>query len=282
MSRSSSPERYMTVPMVYTYYGLLKAGSLEDIVDAIWNAILPVYFTRQEGYGTIPQGYVNRKHNLKRADLILRKVNHFSSKAEAIAIIESKGVDHESSTAVWTEALEQLNMYFVNLRAEERDAQERELFGIITVGHYSRFYVMKPHQRRCIDHPEAPSDKYGNPNRPLEFKKDEEEMMRMLLTIKRAVSPHSSPAGSSRGSSRPPSSRGSPMALDRPSSRGGTPGASSSRPQSRAGPAHPTTYSRPSSSHGNPPASSSRPGSSSGSRPGSSSSYRPSSSGSYR
>ncbi len=81
---------------------------------------------------------------------------------------ESSG--YETQKTVWVDALEQLTNYLKLVRTEQ--GGEDILYGNVTIGTYTRFYMLKPGEEIMHDYVEQPD--------PLELKQDEEIVHRIL------------------------------------------------------------------------------------------------------
>jgi len=160
--------KYMQYPIIKTYYDRLKKDSLEADVDAMWNNILHLYFTIQKNYG-VEQESRPLKAISKRTDFTVRYVKKGVSKK--IIIIEVQRVAYEAQSSVWAEAVEQLTDYMTLVRTEQKD--DIALYAIVTVGHYSRFYLFTPGENHLTDYP-------GTNGKFFEFKNDEAQIERLL------------------------------------------------------------------------------------------------------
>lgn len=206
----------MSYRIVKSYYDELTKKSDEWVVDRLWGAILGIYFTAAEDFGVEVQPRPAPTKSKEANDVTVAYVHHASNKRKALCLFEDKRVQYETRSAVWTEAKEQLTGYMLKQRKAMKQDTET-IYGVVTVGHYSRFYILRPGQDELDTYP-GTNDAY------FEFKKDEATIIKILLQIKGNVSRPSTPAsrpGSSSGP-RPGSSSGS-----RPgSSSGSRPGSS--------------------------------------------------------
>ena len=160
----------MQYPVIKTYYDRLKKDSLAADVDAMWNNILHLYFTIQKNYG-VEQESRPLKAVSKRTDFTVRYIKNGVPKK--IIIIEDKRVAFETQSSAWAEAVEQLTDYLKLLRTEQKDDNDKPLYAIVTVGHYSRFYIFAPGENHVTDYP-------GTNGKLLEFKKDEAQIESLL------------------------------------------------------------------------------------------------------
>ena len=202
-------------------YKELTKHSLENAVDILWTNILREYFLNREGFQLVVQGYVDDRHNKKANDVTVRYVKN--GRKKSLILIEDKRVLLEGQSAIWSEAFDELTEYMRLARgALPNDQPAERMFGIVTVGHYSRFYIMDPGDSTLRNHP-ATQGEY------LEFKKDEEDIVNLLESIKAEASrPSSSASGSGQANARRGSQAGS-RSGSQPGSRSG------SQPASRSG-----------------------------------------------
>lgn len=210
----------MSRRIVRSYYDDLNEKLDGSMVDKIWNVVLNIYFTTDEDFGVEVQAHHNPKKGEEDIDATIAYVHYATSKRTALCLFEDKRVKYEEQDSVWTTAKEHLTEYMLTQRRASR--QENEvIYGVVTVGRYSRFYQLNPGQTELDYYPDTTHDDI------FEFKKNEREILDILLAIKAVVSRPASNGGSrlpSNAGSRPPSSLGS-----RP------PSSTGSRPVSRAG-----------------------------------------------
>ena len=209
----------MQYETIQDYYKQLTKDSLENVVDNLWNNILREYFLNREGFQLEVQSRPAPGMTKQSNDVTVRYIKHGNKKP--LILIENKRVSKETHESTWKEAVSELTNYMKLSRAALPVGAPREtMFGIVTVGHYSRFYILPAGNKTLEDHP-------ATNGRLLEFKRDEPAIVTLLLSIKDQASR--------------PSSTGSPAASERPGSRGST---TASRPNSSRGS---TTVSRPGS-----------------------------------
>ncbi len=163
----------MKYEVIQTYYKELKKSSLENAVDVMWANILPLYFKLELGYGIDAQPCMRDGKTKKIPDFAIRIVKNGQPKK--VCLIEDKRVMHEGSAATWGEAFNQLTAYMVTARDSNTNPSET-MYGIVTVGHYSRFYELLPSQDELCNL----SDYDGS---PLHFKKDEMQIDAMLQSL---------------------------------------------------------------------------------------------------
>ncbi|KAK4153865.1 hypothetical protein C8A00DRAFT_33335 [Chaetomidium leptoderma] len=217
---SYDPNGYMQYETIRDYYKQLTKDSLENVVDNLWNNILREYFFNREGFQLEVQSRPAPGLTKQSNDVTVRYVKNGNKKP--LILLENKRMSLETHTSTWRDAVTELTNYMKLARSTSSPAAQAEpMFGIVTVGHYSRFYILYPHESTLTDHPTTAGDL-------VEFKQDESLIVSLLLSIKAQASRPSS-AASHRADARP-GSRGSTTA-SRPASRGNT--TTASRPASR-------------------------------------------------
>ncbi|KAI0470513.1 hypothetical protein GGR56DRAFT_660653 [Xylariaceae sp. FL0804] len=170
----------MHLDIIQYYYSALKGDSYEADVDRIWNTILPMYFGAHKNYGIEQQPrpqYPGASD--KQADFLIRFIirSTKSGASKKVVLIEDKRVGEERSTATWQSAVGQLTDYMVFARTHQASPPGGEsMFAIVTIGHFSRFYELRPGESELVDYPGTTGD-------PLEFKKDEETIDALLVQI---------------------------------------------------------------------------------------------------
>lgn len=158
----------MQFPVIKAYYEKLKEGSLGADVDSLWINILGLYFTVPKNYG-LEQERRPLAGIKKRADISIRLVKNGILKK--IILIGDKRVEFESQNCAWEEAVDQVTDYLKLVRTEQ--GNEKTLYVIATVGHYSRFYYLNPAKNKLTDYP-------GTNGKPFEFKNDEANIESLL------------------------------------------------------------------------------------------------------
>ncbi|KAH9986269.1 hypothetical protein F4779DRAFT_305634 [Xylariaceae sp. FL0662B] len=166
----------MRFPAIQSLYNDLTKDSLENVVDALWNNILPLYFRIQDNYAIEAQAGPD-KRTKKKADFAVRYVHN--GHPRKVVLIEDKRVCDEGSDAVWLAAMEQLSMYMCHARSTDERLRET-LYGIITVGHYSRYYKLPRFERDLSNFSSNYLDYNGE---ALHFKKDEGSMHTLLMEL---------------------------------------------------------------------------------------------------
>ena len=156
-------------------YAELNNDSLENAVDILWANILPLYFTLTKGYGIMIQQRPWPGVTKTKADFIIRCVKNGQSKK--VCLIEDNRVKHESSGSKWADVVEQVTGYMTATRAANLDPNE-VMYGIVTIGHYSRFYELWPGERQLRDYSEHDGS-------PLHFKHNEPEIDTILCDLSR-------------------------------------------------------------------------------------------------
>lgn len=163
----------MRWPSIKSLYKELKKDSLENAVDALWNNILQLYFRVEYNYAIEAQANPDRKSK-KKADFAVRYVHNGIPRK--VVLIENKRVSDESSNAAWAEAMMQLVGYMEQARAAN-PTPNTAMYGIATVGHYSRYYTLSPGAAALSDFSSSYMDYSGE---PLHFKHDEYWMHTLL------------------------------------------------------------------------------------------------------
>jgi hypothetical protein len=162
----------MRWPSIQSLYKELKKDSLENAVDALWNNILQLYFRVENNYAIEAQANPDRKSK-KKADFAIRYVHN--GVPRKVILIEDKRVSDEGSDAAWAEAMKQLVGYMVQARAA--NSSTSAMYGIVTVGHYSRYYTLSPGAATLVNFASNDMDYNGE---PLHFKNDEYSMHTLL------------------------------------------------------------------------------------------------------
>jgi hypothetical protein len=162
----------MHLAMIQYYFAELKAGSLEQAVDNMWNNILPRYFDLEENYGT---GLEQRPMgtNKQGADLTIRYIQNGMLKK--VILVENKRYDVTTQNGAWAVAVEQLTAYLKLVRTEQL-AFKDTLFGIVTIGRWSRFYELQDGASTLNDYP-------GTGGKYYDFKESEDEMDAILYQL---------------------------------------------------------------------------------------------------
>lgn len=165
--------QYMHLPIIQAYYNDLTKDSLENAVDLMWANVLPLYFTGVEGYGISLQERPWPGVAKTKADLAIRYIKN--GQPRKVCLIEDKRVMYESSDGRWQSAVEQLTTYMTVTRASNPNPSET-MYGIVTVGRYSRFYELRAGQRKLMDFTYCDGS-------PLHFKHNELEIDGILCYL---------------------------------------------------------------------------------------------------
>lgn len=163
----------MRWPSIQSLYKELEKDSLDNAVDTLWNNILQLYFRVECNYAIVAQATPKTKSK-KKADFAVRCVRNGVSKK--VILIENKRVSDEGSDAVWYDAMEQLTECMGQARAANR-ASKKDMYGIVTVGHYSRYYTLAPNMNTLSNFSSGHVDYNGE---ALHFKNDEYWMHTLL------------------------------------------------------------------------------------------------------
>ncbi|KAL9131738.1 MAG: hypothetical protein Q9217_000413 [Psora testacea] len=164
--------KWMHLNIFQHYFEAIKAGSVEQAVDKMWNNILPRYFDPEEDYGMEleqrPLGTAKQ-----RADLTIRYVHNGERKK--VILIENKRYDYATQAGAWEEAVDQLTRYLKPVRTDQREVKDT-LFGIVTIGRWSRFYELPQGDGTLKDYPGTGGIYY-------DFKDNENEMDDLLYQL---------------------------------------------------------------------------------------------------
>ena|SRR6266566_6543445 len=158
--------------MQFLYKDLTK-NSLGNAVDIMWANILPLYFKLDLGYGIEAQLRMREGKKQKIPGFTIRTVNQIHGKPKRVCLIGDKRVSFEGSSRAWKKAVEQLTNYMMVARAVDSN---ETMYGIVTIGRYSRFYELLPGEDELPDF----SDYGGN---PLHFKNDEMQIDAILREL---------------------------------------------------------------------------------------------------
>lgn len=108
-----------------------------------------------------------------KADLAIRCIHN--GRPQKVCLIEDKRVEHESHGSAWEAAVHQLTNYMTTSRAHDLYVTS-SLYGIVTIGHYSRFCEMIPYEQTLRD--------YSTSNgAPLHFKHNELQIDAILCEL---------------------------------------------------------------------------------------------------
>lgn len=180
------------------YYKRLTKDSLENVVGHLWYNILREYFLTRDGFQLEVQSRPAPGVTKQSNSVTIRSVNLIKNgrRTKTLVLLENKSVSLESHTSTWTEAVSQLTGYMKLVRTNSSpEAQAEPMFGIVTGGHYSRFYVLQPKTQTLADYP-------GTDGKLLEFKEDEMHIVGLLNSIKAQALRPSTAASQSRPASR--------------------------------------------------------------------------------
>jgi len=164
---------------IQSLYRELAKSSLGNTVDHLWGNILPLYFKVQDGYGIMLQP------REKILDITIRIVSNFRivknfGQPRKVFLGEDKRVSPEGFHQTWNAALQQLTKCMMIARDANQGAS-LTMYGIVTVGHYSRFYLLLPDEDEFCNLPDYDGS-------PLHFKKDENEIDAILRRLVKLTS----------------------------------------------------------------------------------------------
>jgi hypothetical protein len=159
-------------------YKRLNKGSVEADVDEIWTYILRRYFANDDrsddDYSIAVQQRVVDEEG-ETADLIIKTVRNDAF--QKIIFIEDKRVKFEGRSSNWEKAHAQLENYMKLSKASGGADKGEPLYGVVTVGRYSRFYCMAEKSTTLDDMAEFQG-------RYFEFLADEDEIDYILMLLK--------------------------------------------------------------------------------------------------
>ncbi len=144
-------------------YNELTKHSHECVVDQLWNNLLHIYFSDPRFLISVQAQVMPTSQS--RMDVSLSYVQLPRLKLKTLCVIENKRVEFEGQDAVWADALGQLTQYMLRNRLS-RGQRGEDIYGIVTVGRYSRFYVLRARENDLEDHPSTGGGYF-------EFKQDE-------------------------------------------------------------------------------------------------------------
>jgi hypothetical protein len=169
----------MYTPKYQFIYNQLLAESPEDAESygVMWGSLFHSYLADDGGLLFVSSQGRPYQETKTRADLLIRSIRGCAGE-EHVILVEDKRVSMESQSDVWAVAVEQLAQSMKMARAgdpsKDQASNPHALYGIVTVGRYSRFYVLGPLALTPEGYPGT---------RLLEFKEDEMEIDRLLREI---------------------------------------------------------------------------------------------------
>ncbi|KAK4032773.1 hypothetical protein C8A01DRAFT_20199 [Parachaetomium inaequale] len=204
----------MNYHTIQAYYNRLTTNAdLPENVDVaghLWYNILREYFLARDGFGLEVQPHPAPGVTKQSDNAHIRCVR--KGNKTPLSLIENKLDSLERPDAVWQEAVRQLTEFMAFARmtwSSPDDHSEEEMVGIVTVGRFSRFYVLRSGEPQLDDH-------HATGDALLEFKEDETQIVNLLLSI-RVRAPQSSSAGSQGATNmspaNAPASSASPPAI---------------------------------------------------------------------
>ncbi|KAH9887404.1 hypothetical protein F4778DRAFT_756549 [Xylariomycetidae sp. FL2044] len=168
---------YMRYKVIQQYYKQLTKHSDENAVDLMWQNILPEYFPMRDGYGIEHEARPLPGVTKQRADYAIIYVTNGIPRK--FCFFEDKAVRYESSDTEWENATEQLTNYMKLGRASNENSHEL-MFGGVTIGHYTRFFVFEPGASHLVDYDKG---------QLLHFKHDEMEIDQTLRDLEKLMRP---------------------------------------------------------------------------------------------
>ncbi|KAK4246604.1 hypothetical protein C7999DRAFT_33036 [Corynascus novoguineensis] len=179
---------YMEVNKFQFLYNQIDSGSLEDKVGSIWTELLRRYFYHDEFIVT--QHARSADSQNKKADFIIQVVSSPNS-TEHVVLVEDEGPFMPERDFAWRDAVGQLT----NSMIQARNADKRKLgvttgerlphsiYGIVSVGKYSRFYVLHPPNDMLQDLP-------GTHSKTFHVRDDAQDIMKFFTQLVAATIPY--------------------------------------------------------------------------------------------
>lgn len=157
----------------------MNKKSPESDIDDLWNYILRLYFrndgTSNEYYSIGVQQRPRDGSSKQKSDVIVQTLS--KGRRQKIIFIEDKRLSQEGQGSAWRRAADQLTNYMKAARTAKHAESNRTLFGVVTVGRYSRFYILQPTRQTLEDYPRGSGRYY-------EFLADEMEIDNILVELK--------------------------------------------------------------------------------------------------
>ena len=110
----------------------LTRGHKEDETSRVWNEILHLEYSIDDGYTTGTEINLNGKADLFTAHLVAET----RAKEYKFLVVECKAPGLETQDAIWDDAADQLADYLGSLA----ENNSKRIFGAIAVGKVVRFY----------------------------------------------------------------------------------------------------------------------------------------------
>lgn len=164
----------MRWPVIQLLYKDLTNNSFEFPVGTLWQHILRFYFRIEDNYvvGLASYGDVG-----EGASLVIRHVNT----PRRLTLVENAQISEEDSNTAWDLATQQLAGCMKNTRNEQlSSATVEDIHGIITIGHYSRYYTLRAGEMTLCHFRSVDVDYDGQ---ALHFKNDEYTIHMLLMEI---------------------------------------------------------------------------------------------------
>jgi hypothetical protein len=192
--------QYMDIPKFQILYNAVKPECPEDTVGHLWSAILVLYFPQLEFIFHRYARPVDSSKVERNADFNVQCLLGDKG-ALHVALVDKRAFnDLEAAQASWEEAFEHLTDYMIQTRKEDKKTLDidpinplhYDLYGIVSVGKYSRFYVLKPTD-------DTPQHLPSGGAKTLHVRDDELEIAAILKELVEKTSPYgfsSSPCSS--------------------------------------------------------------------------------------
>ncbi|KAG9250972.1 uncharacterized protein F5Z01DRAFT_753114 [Emericellopsis atlantica] len=175
---SSPSSDYMRWEVIVYLYSELTGDAFDNPVDVLWNCILHAYFRLEQNYLIGALGDPGEMSDIG-ADLAVRCVRHTDgvTQTSKLVLIGNSRISDESSYSAWSAATERLLDYLKQARVENASSNEAIYGGIVSVGHYSRYYTLFPGMDTLSCFSSRRMEYIGA---PLHFKEDEYSMHTLL------------------------------------------------------------------------------------------------------
>lgn len=144
----------------------------------MWNNILPLYFKLKCLHGIEMQQRPWPGVTKTNPDFTIQYIRNIRNRGLIkVVLIEDKRVKDEASPAVWEDAVDQVTQVMKVARASQFQPGLVEfMYAIVTVGRWSRFYELRPHEQQQRDYATTGG-------KPLEFRKHEDQIDAALIEL---------------------------------------------------------------------------------------------------
>jgi hypothetical protein len=144
--------QYMGISKFQILYNAVEPECPEDTVGHIWSAILTFYFPQLEFIHCRYARPVDSSMVKRNADFNIQCILGDKGTLHVALVDKRVFSDLEAPQASWEEAFEHLTDYMIQTRKEDKKKLDIDptnvipynMYGIVSVGKHSRFYVLKP------------------------------------------------------------------------------------------------------------------------------------------